>query len=148
MTTLTDLLRTQLYGKKPENGVAAAVKPVLDSTKTEKEQAALDSAEGYELAAIAQQAVAAIHQWIETDDLDSGETMADRLMGLFVGIADSNKDGELDDDDDTDPPIPAAPLPGVNHARPYPFFTLCLSGRADADYAGAGNRHLYVCALQ
>jgi len=99
MTTLTDLLRTQLYGKKPENGAAAAVKPVLDSAKTEKEQAALDSAEGYELAAIAQQAVAAIHQWIETDDLDSGETMADRLMGLFVGIADSNKDGELDDDE-------------------------------------------------
>lgn len=50
---------------------------------------------------IALSAVAAIQQWAETDpsELDSGETMADRLQGLMIGIADMNKDGALTDDE-------------------------------------------------
>ncbi len=94
MTTLTDILRGQLYANKAPK---TSSKATFDSAADEN--ATFDSAEGYELAAIAQQAVAAIHQWVETNDLDSGETMVDRLMGLFVGIADANKDGELDDDE-------------------------------------------------
>lgn len=43
--------------------------------------------------------VTALHQWVETDDLDDGESYADRLMALFVGIADENKDGEIDEDE-------------------------------------------------
>lgn len=94
--TLTDLLRGAMYSKAPD---AEPKKATLDSTTADKDDVAFDSAEGYELAAIAQQAVSAIQQWAETDDLDAGETLSNRLMGLFVGIADANKDGELDDDE-------------------------------------------------
>jgi hypothetical protein len=46
-------------------------------------------------------AVAALHQWAETtaDDLADGESSADRLLALVVGIADSDKDGEISDDE-------------------------------------------------
>lgn len=94
--SLTDLLRGQLYAKN--QAPVPGKKATLDST-TAAGDMAFDSAEGYELGAIAQQAVSAIHQWVETNDLDSGETMADRLMSLFVGIADANKDGEINEDE-------------------------------------------------
>lgn len=42
---------------------------------------------------------ATIQEWLETDDLDEGETLADRLLMLFVGIVDANQDGELDEDE-------------------------------------------------
>lgn len=74
----------------------------LDSTTAKNKpepETALDSAANYELANISQQAVGALHQWAESDDLDSGETAADRLISLMVGIADSNQDGELDEDE-------------------------------------------------
>lgn len=100
MTTLTDALRDVFYAPQPK---AEPVKtdPTLDSANAAKKEPemVLDSAADYEFAAIAQQAVAAIHQWIETDDLEAGETMANRLMSLFVGIADANQDGALDDDE-------------------------------------------------
>lgn len=97
---LIDMLRNAAYGPKTVVQPGKQVEqPVLDSAANAPEKATFDSAEGYELSAIAQQAVAAIHQWVETSDLDAGETMADRLMSLFVGIADANKDGELDDDE-------------------------------------------------
>lgn len=43
--------------------------------------------------------VTALHQWVETDDLDDGEGYADRLMALFVGIADENKDGDISEEE-------------------------------------------------
>lgn len=43
--------------------------------------------------------VTALHQWVETDDLDDGEGLADRLLALFVGIADENKDGEVSEEE-------------------------------------------------
>ena len=95
--SLTDLLRSRLYATN--KGPAIAKKTTFDSATAGDDDVAVDSAEGYELGAIAQQAVSAIHQWVETNDLDSGETMADRLMSLFVGIADANKDGEISDDE-------------------------------------------------
>lgn len=45
------------------------------------------------------EAVAALQQWLEDDDLEPGETSADRLLALVVGIADNSQDGELDDDE-------------------------------------------------
>lgn len=46
-------------------------------------------------------AAGAIHQWAETtaDDLAEGESMADRLLALVVGIVDADKDGEISDDE-------------------------------------------------
>ncbi|WP_157679098.1 hypothetical protein [Methylovulum psychrotolerans] len=37
--------------------------------------------------------VQAIHAWLDTDDLDSDENLAQRLFALFVGIFDINKNG-------------------------------------------------------
>lgn len=58
-----------------------------------------DSATDYTTKDIALKATNALHEWTETDDLDEGETLADRLTGLIVGIADANQDGEIDADE-------------------------------------------------
>lgn len=44
---------------------------------------------------------AVIQEWAGTDDLDSNETMADRLNALLAGVADESgdNDGELSDDE-------------------------------------------------
>lgn len=42
---------------------------------------------------------ASVLQWLEDDHRDEGETLIDRLIALFVGIADANKDGEITDDE-------------------------------------------------
>lgn len=68
----------------------------LDSTE---EGPALSGADSYTIADIKISTVAALHQWAETDDLDSGETFSDRLLALIVGIADANKDGEVTEDE-------------------------------------------------
>lgn len=87
---------------------APAAQPVLDSTaalhgrrgKLLLDAAAGASAEGA-LAEVRMAAVGALHAWCETEpgDLGAGETMADRLFALSVGIADENKDGEVSDDE-------------------------------------------------
>ena len=59
---------------------------------------AFDSASFTE-AQIALESAAVIEQWAETDDLDDGETLADRLANMLVGIANEDADGELTDDD-------------------------------------------------
>lgn len=61
---------------------------------------AAESAESYVSTDIAMRAAATMQQWAETDDLDDGETYADRLFGMFVGIADENKDGEISKDEE------------------------------------------------
>lgn len=68
-------------------------KPVLDSAIT------LDAASTYAETDIKLKSVAAVQEWLNTDTLEDGETSADRLMALFVGIADANKDGELTEDE-------------------------------------------------
>ena len=68
----------------------------LDSTG---EEPALAGAENYTIADISMSAVSAVQQWAETDDLDDGESYADRLMALVVGIADANKDGDITEDE-------------------------------------------------
>lgn len=71
-----------------------------------KETVALDSANAptggagdYAEKDVELKGVTALHQWVETDDLDDGEGYADRLMALFVGIADENKDGDIGEDE-------------------------------------------------
>lgn len=86
---------------RPANIKGAAV---LDSCgeKQKKEKnpdTALDAAGDYAANDIAMKAAASVQQWAETDDLDEGETQADRLLALMVGIADANKDGELTDEE-------------------------------------------------
>lgn len=88
---LTEKLRGAL--KRPD---PAAKKAVLDSADDEPKLAGADD---YTIADISVSAVAAIQQWAETDDLDDGESHADRLMALIVGVADSNKDGDITDDE-------------------------------------------------
>lgn len=68
----------------------------LDSTG---EEPALEGADNYTIADISMSAVSAVQQWAETDDLDDGESYADRLMALVVGIADANKDGDITEDE-------------------------------------------------
>jgi hypothetical protein len=50
---------------------------------------------------LALKGVAALHEWADTqdDDLGSGESYADRLLALFVGVVDADKNGEIDDDE-------------------------------------------------
>jgi len=71
----------------------------LDSAGNADKEPTLDGADDYTLRDIQLSAVAAVQQWVETDDLDDGENSADRLMALFVGIADANKDGEITEDE-------------------------------------------------
>lgn len=71
-------------------------KPVLDDAG---ESQSLSGADDYTIRDISMGAVAAVQQWAETDDLDDGESYSDRLMALFVGIADANKDGDITEDE-------------------------------------------------
>lgn len=59
----------------------------------------LDAAGAYLSQDMALKAVAALQEWAETDNLDSGEGLGDRLFALFVGIVDADKDGEISEDE-------------------------------------------------
>lgn len=90
-------LREAMRPKKPE------AKPVvkgmtLDDCKKEKAPV-FDSAADYTTTDIALKSVSAVQQWVETDDLDDGESLSDRLLAMVIGIADANKDGEISDDE-------------------------------------------------
>lgn len=77
--------------------------PVLDSAESKRLvlDAAGEAGASYALADIRVAAAAALQEWCETtaEDLGDGESMADRLLALMVGIADENKDGEITDDE-------------------------------------------------
>lgn len=74
--------------------------PALDSASLDEPEAG-SSAADYAEADVALKAGAALQEWAETtpDDLGEGEGLADRLLGMMVGIADVNVDGELGDDE-------------------------------------------------
>jgi hypothetical protein len=57
------------------------------------------SAARYASIHISLRAITSIHQWAETDDLDDGETYADRLRAMLQGIADPRQDGEISDNE-------------------------------------------------
>lgn len=86
-------IRNTLHGKDP---MQIRRKAVLDSAADDEDQ---NAAADYAATHIALITASTIQEWLETDDLDDGETMADRLLANMVGIADANKDGELTDDE-------------------------------------------------
>jgi len=89
-------LRGHLYGLMNEEQQDQARKAALDSAI----ETSGDSAEKYELMTARMDSAAAINQWIEDgDSLEEGEQLSDRLMSLMVGIANDDKNGELDDDE-------------------------------------------------
>ena len=97
--SMTDLLRGVMNAKRkskePERGKGGLA---MDSAE-EADYSGMTDPAGYAGAYVANMTAAAIQQWAETDDLDETETSADRLMAMMVGIADSNKDGELSEDE-------------------------------------------------
>jgi hypothetical protein len=90
MSTTVDLMRRALYKKKP--GADKVLDGVGDSS-------APAGAGAYAETDIKVKVAASIQEWAEVSDLDDGETLADRLLALIVGIADANKDGEITDDE-------------------------------------------------
>lgn len=79
--------------------------PVLDSTQANRMvlDATAEAGAAFAVSDIRVAAGAAVQAWCETQDadLDEGETLADRLLAMMVGIADENKDGEITDDEAT-----------------------------------------------
>lgn len=94
MGNTTEALRAIL---KPRAAEVAKPKVTLDAATDEG--AEISGADSYTITDITLRAVAAVQQWAETDDLDDGESKADRLLALIVGIADANKDGEITEDE-------------------------------------------------
>jgi hypothetical protein len=96
---MNEYLREAL--KKKDKPVKAEVKvdPVLDAVLDGVDESNLSGADSYTHTDITLKAVAAVQQWVETDDLEDGETLADRLMSMVIGIADANKDGEISEDE-------------------------------------------------
>lgn len=92
---LQDSLRGMLYGAAQMEKAEAERRLALDSAKEET----FDSAAKYELMSARLDAASAVKQWVADDDLDEGETSADRLQALLVGVANNNQDGELTDDE-------------------------------------------------
>jgi hypothetical protein len=86
-----------VFDKPPSQAVLDAA----EAEKTAKATAYLDAAGEFAMNDIRSAAVAAVKAWAGTqaEDLEEGESMADRLMAFAVGIADENKDGEITGDE-------------------------------------------------
>lgn len=105
MSDMQSLMRGHMYPqKKKKAATPASVEHegiprrfmVFDDATGEP---VLDTAGEHEQMSLRMDAVSTIQQWVEEDDLDDGESAADRLLAMMVGIADDNKDGELDEDE-------------------------------------------------
>jgi hypothetical protein len=72
-------------------------RPVLDSSSG-PEGASMSESE-YTMLDISLMANAVVNEWVEISDLDDGETLADRLNAMLIGIADADMNGEVDDDE-------------------------------------------------
>lgn len=91
--SMSEMLRGALGAKKQ----AARAGLALDSATA---GASGPSAAGeYAMRDLAMRSVAAIQQWVEVDDLDEGESYADRLLAMMIGIADADFDGEVGEDE-------------------------------------------------
>jgi hypothetical protein len=86
--SMSEVLRVAMARREPAKTLDAAT----DSSE-------IVGADAYTVHDISVSAIGVLHQWAETDDLDDGETYADRLMALFVGIADANHDGDVTEDE-------------------------------------------------
>lgn len=92
-----NMLQNFLYAGQNKKPAPKKKEATLDSV--EMDSAGTMSGSDYVQKDIALAAATAIQEWAETDDLDGGETLTDRLIALFVGIADANKDGDITDDE-------------------------------------------------
>jgi hypothetical protein len=108
MSQMTELLRHAMQRRNPpakRKSTGRRGRILDDADALPDDPALADSADADADAAdhtvddIGLSAVAAVQQWAETDDLGEGETCADRLQALMVGIADPNKDGDITPDD-------------------------------------------------
>lgn len=72
-----------------------------DKAKEDKVMDAAGAAAEFALADIRAAVAATLQAWSVTpsDSLDEGETLAARLDAMLIGIADSNKDGEITEDE-------------------------------------------------
>lgn len=93
--SMSDMLRSAMKRPAPTTSREPS-SAWLDSASTDSARSGADI---YAVTHIALLAAASIQQWAETDDLDSGESYADRLMALVVGIADANQDGDITEDE-------------------------------------------------
>ena len=89
-----DAIRALTASVDKKSANAASI-PALDSVDSDQFGPASD----YASTDVALKAVAAVQEWVETDDLERGETLADRLFAILVGIADADMDGEIGDDE-------------------------------------------------
>lgn len=85
----------ELY-EKQKNSITTK-KIILDDTTLDSS----DKSAIFGEQAIATESLNNFSEWLETEDdeLDEGEGLGDRLLALVVGIADEDKNGELDDDE-------------------------------------------------
>ncbi|GAB4059198.1 hypothetical protein [Uliginosibacterium sediminicola] len=92
-----DKMRAALNTRKS----AAAAKPAVTAVLDSADDASGSTPSDHFLTDTALTAAGVVQQWAATpaDDLDDGETYADRLLALVVGSADANVDGELSDDE-------------------------------------------------
>lgn len=79
----------------------SVVKPSQTATMDNVGFAALDAASTYELTNLRLSVASSVATWAETaeGELDEGETLADRMDGLLVGVCDADKDGDLNDEE-------------------------------------------------
>lgn len=88
----------------------AGVRQLLGAVAPAAASARLDSADpdmvagessAYAIQSISMRVAASLQTWCETvaDDLGDGESKADRLLAMLIGIADEDKDGELTEDE-------------------------------------------------
>lgn len=75
------------------DAVATEKQALLDATANAAGQFAADS--------IRDEAIAMVQGWAATQpsDLDEGETLADRLEAMAIGVADENQDGDITEDE-------------------------------------------------
>lgn len=75
------------------DAIEAAKLALLDATG--------DAAGAYAANGVRDDGVALLIEWAATpaSDLDEGESLADRLLALAIGVADENKDGDISDDE-------------------------------------------------
>ncbi|MBY0475405.1 MAG: hypothetical protein K2Q13_10160 [Nitrosomonas sp.] len=90
----SEMLRRQII-----DNPKVSSKQTLDAANEDDGAKELNGADSFTIADITMAAAAVIQQWVETDDLASGESSADRLLAMMIGIADENKDGEITEDE-------------------------------------------------
>lgn len=92
--TFNELMRDALAMRKDPKPSGAEQGTTLDSAGGD-----FDSDGDYDVKRLALAVGSSVQTWAEDDDLADGETYADRLFALLLGIVDENKDGELSDDE-------------------------------------------------